>query len=114
MATEMTFKEKVRYIFRKYRNTPKDRYEAYWKIFITFYAKDLGKFSLNYIKPSVMKFFKDWASIERAIRYILEEEEFELPPELDAKRQKLSADFRSKYKKNESNNNPQSRQIPAL
>lgn len=91
----MTNEQKVRFIFRKHSNARFDRSRAYWAIGEEFYG-----FKVYALKSQLMAFFKDFSGLERSCRKVLQEKEFALPPENQAKIQEKKAEFRIKYKEN--------------
>jgi len=95
----MTNKDKIRYVFRRFPHSRFNRANAYWYLLITFYGKEWGEFAKSTIYPSLMKFFRDFAGLERALRDVLREPEFRLPQELDAKRLEKASKFKQKYGK---------------
>ena len=67
----MTFKQKVRELFKKYPDTKTDVPEFAWKCLEEFYG---AKFYAT--KQQIKLLFKDWGKLERARKDIAREENF--------------------------------------
>lgn len=91
-----TNKEKVRFILRKYKNTKFNRGDFFIACLREFYGMPM---MTRFYEKEFKEFFKDFASLERALRDCLKESEFALPKELDAKRYEKGAEFRQTYTK---------------
>lgn len=92
----MTNKEKWQYLFRKDMGLRFRRADAYWAFGETFYD-----FKIYALKEQLIKFFQDWAGIERALRDVLKEPEFALPPEVDKKRYEKEQEIINRDQPNE-------------
>ncbi len=90
----MNNEDKWRLVFREDMSLRFNRYKAYWAFGERFYG-----FSYYATKEELLEFFKDFAGIERSCRTILQEEEFALPVEAEAKRLSKAADFRKRLSK---------------
>jgi len=88
-----TNKDKIRLIFRKYPETKFSRGLFFWR-----YLEEFHKIQFYITKEQFIKFFeKEFWGLERAVRDVLKEEEFKLPPELDKKRYEKAAEFKKEY-----------------
>ena len=92
----MTNSEKIRLIFRKYPETKFSRGKFFWQYLSEFYG--IGFF----IKEGeFIKFFEgEFWGLERAVRDILKEPEFQLTPEQNAKRYEKASQFKQQYARN--------------
>ena len=88
----LTNQDKIRFIFRKHPETKFSRAEFWWKVVKTLY--DIPE----ELKPKLIPFFKDWSGIDRALRFVLKEKEFQLPPENEARRYEKASQMREKYR----------------
>ena len=91
----MTIQDKIKFTFRKYPNCRFNRGLTYWFIGLNHY--DFGEDNVS--KIQLLAFFKDFGAIERSVREVLKEKEFELPPEADNKRLIKANKYREEYKK---------------
>jgi len=91
----MNTKEKIRFIFRKYPETKFSRGLFFWR-----YLEEFYKIKFYLTKKEFVQFFeKEFWNVERAVRDVLKEEEFKLPPELDKRRYEKANQFRLEYQK---------------
>ena len=91
----MTNAEKVRFIFRKFPETKFNRANFFWQYLEEFYKVQF------YITETQFKEFysNEFWGLERSVRDILKEKEFQLSPELEAKRFQKEKEFLENYKK---------------
>jgi len=88
-----TIKERCRYILRKYPETKYDRGRFMWQ-WLTEYHEAI----VYVMRHQFLAFWKDEAGIERSLRDVLKEKEFELKPEQNSKRYERQAEFKEEYK----------------
>jgi hypothetical protein len=89
-----TNKDKIRYIFRKYPETRYSRGLFFWR-----YLEEYHNVKFYITKEQFIKFFhQEFWGLERAVRDVLKEEEFKLPPEADQKRYEKENLFKEQYK----------------
>jgi len=85
----MTIKENIRYLLRKNPRLKFNRAEFCWEYFKTFMGVVGG-----ITRESWFEIYPQWQSIDRAIREILQEPEFKLPIEQDARRYEKMKEFK--------------------
>jgi hypothetical protein len=89
----MTNEEKIRQVFRKHPESRYKRALTYWWI-----GRDFYDFAINGApEPNLMLFFRDFSGIERSVRQVLKEPEFNLGAEEDKKRYEKAESFRKEY-----------------
>jgi len=90
----MTIKENIRYLLRKNTHLKFNRTEFCWA-----YFQEFCDIKFGITKETWLEIYPQWQSIDRAIREILQEPEFKLPPEQDAKRYEKMSLFKEEIKK---------------
>ena len=101
---ELTNHDKCRYILRKHPGCAKNRARFFWRYIMLFIIKaempsvTYNDFELFWNGNEEMRVPR-MTGIERALRDVLNEEEFKLPIKNDARRQELSSKFRMEFKK---------------
>ncbi len=91
----LSIKSKVKLILRKHQETKFNRGRFMWAWLEEFYGANVGVTRLEFLE-----FWEHEASIERALRDVLKENEFKLSPEQDARRYEKSANMKEKYNPN--------------
>lgn len=90
----MTIKEKIRYLLRKKPYLKFNRGEFFWAWFEEFAGADY-----HLSKNQWLMAFTEFSAVERALRDILKEPEFKLPPEAEAQRYFKATKFKKEYQK---------------
>lgn len=84
----MTIAEKIRYLLRKNPRVKFNRGEFWWAWF-----EEFGEVKVVMGKSQWLEIYKDFSAVDRALRDVLKEPEFKLPPDADAKRYEREKEF---------------------
>ena len=101
MKDKFTYKAKCRYLLKKYPHTKYSRASFMWQFIQEFVVKGedycynpLGKID----REQFFRFFKHFSSVERALRYVLKEDNFRLKKKEDRVRYRKASEFQREYK----------------
>lgn len=86
-------KDQIRHILRKYPETKFNRGEFMWE-----YCREYLGINIGLSREQFLEFWIQEAGLERALRFVLLEEEFKLESKADSKRYEKAAQFKRWHK----------------